>query len=216
VPSADEHHWEDWYAGQDHRRMPWYSPRPSPWLVHAVRSRTFPRGCTVLDIGCGTGSNVIWLGRRGFDAAGIDISPTAIAVASERARRARVSLDLRVASATALPFRDGCFRAALDSGCFHSLPLRARAAYAGEVARVLRPGAPFLLTWVPREALDPVGPAHRPSLAETAAVFEPGFVFARVESHGSGSPGGWKVKGTRLGRSTALLVRRRDAQPPPR
>jgi SAM-dependent methyltransferase len=196
--------------------MPWYSPLPSPWLVEATRTRPFSPGARVLDVGCGTGTNAIWLARRGFRVSGIDLSPTAIAIARKRADRAGAAVDLQVASADRLPFTSRHFDVGLDTGCYHSIPLRLREPYAKEVARVLRPNARFLLTWIPREVQTSVGPPHRPSLAETAALFEPKFVFVEVAWHASGSAGGWKVFRDRLGRCTALLVRRRVPQPPAR
>ena len=194
--------------------MPWYSPRPSPWLVRAVREQWIPRGVTVLDVGCGSGSNTLWLQRQGFRSVGIDISPTVIAVAMARARKAGLAAEFRTANAAALPFRTGAFGAALDTGCFHSLPVRLRQPYAREIARVLRTGCPFLLTWIPREVRSSVGPPHRPALAEIASVFEPWFLFTLIERHDSGSRRGWRVCGESFARCTALLVRRRGRQPP--
>ena len=196
--------------------MPWYSARPSPWLARAVRDGQFRAPGRLLDLGCGTGTNDLWLSRRGFDVSGVDVAPTAIAIATERARRAGVAVDLRVASVDRLPFPNARFTYALDTGCFHSIPLRQRRRYAREVARVLRPGGRLLLTWIPREVRTALGPPHRPSLAEVAAVFEPGFVFAELRAAASGSADAWKVLDTRMGRCTALLIRRHGPQPPVR
>jgi SAM-dependent methyltransferase len=208
--------WDRWYLRRDHRRMPWYSSRPSPWLVRATRDGNFLPSGSILDVGCGTGTNALWLVRQGFRAVGVDVSPTAIAIAASRAKRGKVMVDFRVASADRLPFQRGSFDGALDTGCFHSIPLRLRVPYAKELGRVLRPDARFLLTWIPREVRTGLGPPHRPSLEETAAVFEPWFVFAEVHWYASGTADGWKVFRERLGRCTALLVRRRTRQPPPR
>ncbi len=196
--------------------MPWYSSRPSPWLVEALDGGQLPSRGAVLDVGCGTGTNAIWLARRRFRVSGVDVAPTALSIARTRARHAGVEVDLRQASAGRLPFPTASFDVALDTGCFHSLPLRLRAPYVRELARVLRPGARVLLTWIPREVRDNVGPPHRPSLEEVAAAFEPRFVFVEVRWYASGSPRGWRIAGGRLGRATALLVRRRGRQPPPR
>jgi SAM-dependent methyltransferase len=208
--------WEQWYLRRDYRKMPWYSPRPSPWLVRAVRERDFRPRASILDAGCGTGTNTIWLRRQGFRVTGVDISPTAISIAATRARRAGVTVDLRVASVDKLPFGRESFEAAVDTGCFHSIPMRLRTQYSREIARVLSPDARFLLTWIPREVRSALGPPHRPSLEEVSSAFEPWFVFDRVARYGSGTPEGWKVSRERFGRCTALLVRRHGRQPPTR
>ena len=45
----------------------------------------------MLNIGCGTGMNAIWLAQRGFETVGMDIAPTAIERAREKAGRAGVA-----------------------------------------------------------------------------------------------------------------------------
>jgi SAM-dependent methyltransferase len=217
APSRPEFaEWDQWYLRRDYRQMPWFSAGPSPWVVRSIRETRLPSGSRVLDVGCGTGSTVLWLSRHGFRTSGIDVSPTALRVAESRARRAGLRVDLRVASVDRIPFPRGEFDFAIDTGCFHSIPLRLRERYAKEIARVVRTDGALLLTWIPREVRTEVGPPHRPSLAETASVFEPWFVFAEVHWHASDSPGGWKVYRKRVGRCSALLRRRRGRQPPPR
>jgi 2-polyprenyl-3-methyl-5-hydroxy-6-metoxy-1,4-benzoquinol methylase len=46
----------------------------------------FPTSGAALDLACGRGSAAVWLARRGMTVSGIDISPVAIAQASELAR----------------------------------------------------------------------------------------------------------------------------------
>lgn len=196
--------------------MPWFSSQPSPWVVRSVREMQLAPGSRVLDVGCGTGSTALWLSRRGFDTSGLDVSSTAIQIARYRAHHAGLPIDLRAASVDQMPFKRGEFDFAIDTGCFHSIPLRLREPYAKEIARVLRPDGRLLLTWIPREVGTALGPPHRPSLAETASVFEQWFVFVEVHWYASGSREGWKVYRERMGRCTALLVRRRGRQPRPR
>ncbi|MCT2178661.1 class I SAM-dependent methyltransferase [Brachybacterium muris] len=69
--------WEQRYAGSD---AVW-SGRVNDSLAVALEG--LPPG-RALDLGCGEGADVVWLAERGWDALGIDLSPTAI----ERARRA--------------------------------------------------------------------------------------------------------------------------------
>src|SRR5450631_2515943 len=57
------------------------------------------RGKTVLDLGCGTGENIVPLVSRGAQVVGIDLSPDLIALAQLRLRNAGLEAELRVGSA---------------------------------------------------------------------------------------------------------------------
>lgn len=127
-----------WYL----RRPPWDSGQTPPELLAFLHNRPAGR---VLDLGCGTGTNLIHLARLGWQAAGVDFVPAAIARARHKARQAGVSLDLRVGDVTKLTGLDGPFDLALDLGCFHGLGPAERAAYLDEVARVLASGGIWFL-----------------------------------------------------------------------
>lgn len=166
-------------------------------------------GSAVLDLGCGAGSNVLFLARSGFDSHGIDLSPEAVSSARERARDEHLSVDVRVGDALALPFPPARFAGAIDNGCFHTLPVRRRGDYASEVARVVRPGGSLVLSWIGREHTGARGPPHRPALEEVARALEPRFVFVRTESHVGATDRPPAVY-------DAWLRRRGSPQPPPR
>lgn len=207
---------EEAYAHTSYRDLPWFSPHPYPWLVQAVAEGWIVPPGPVLDMGCGAGTNVLWLARQGFRATGADLAPSAIAIAERRAKRARLSATFRVADALALPFRRGAFRAALDVGCFHSLPIARRATYAKELARVVRRGGTFLLSWVAREETEKFGPPHRPSVWEIAQTFEKSFIVERIRFAPSRSSRGWQTRGGRLAQYSCRLIRRSSPQPPVR
>jgi SAM-dependent methyltransferase len=127
---AEEAQW--WYAGQRAIASALLGPAlgPDP-----------PGQRRLLDAGCGTGFNLLALGRLGC-ATGIDLAPEAIAFCRERGVRA-----LR-ARLLALPFRDAAFDVATSFDViYHAWVTDDRAAVA-EMARVLRPGG-LLLVRVP-------------------------------------------------------------------
>jgi len=71
---SDIEHWENRYLEGN---IPWDSGHPSTELVRVLdEERIAP--CPAIDLGCGTGSNTIYLADRGFEATGFDLSPTAI------------------------------------------------------------------------------------------------------------------------------------------
>lgn len=133
-----------------------------------------------LDLGCGTGTNVLYLVAHGWEAVGVDFSPAAIAQAREKAAgvvgAAFVEGDVtRLAELSV----DGPFDFVLDVGCFHSVAAARRGAYAGEVARVARPGALFMVfAWGPFVRL-PGSPRTR--RREIESRFGRTFELVRVE-----------------------------------
>lgn len=121
---------------------PWDTGESPPELLEHLR--THPPG-RALDLGCGTGTNVLTMAKRGWEVVGVDFAPTAITQAKRKARRAGVTADLRVADVTQLEGIQGPFDLILDMGCFHSLTEADYPTYADQVARLLAEGGTFLL-----------------------------------------------------------------------
>ncbi len=208
LPRAQQERWEETYRSTPYRDLPWFSARPYPWLERGVRERWFRPRTRVLDVGCGAGTNSLFLARSGFRVSGVDLAPAAIEAARRRAGRAGLAVDFRSGDALRLPYPDRTFGGAVDVGCYHTIPIRLRPAYSREIARVVRPGGRYLVSWIGRESTQPRGPPHRPSLEETARAFEREFLFLRTE-----------IERLHRGPSTAyraLLQRRSTPQPPPR
>ncbi len=201
--------WRATYERSRYSDLPWFAPGPSSQVREAVRTRFWPKGGAVLDVGCGAGSNVLFLARSGFEAHGIDLSPGAVRAARDRASRSRLTVDVQEGDALAMPFPTARFDGVMDNGCFHTLPLVRRRDYAAEVARVLRPGGGFLLSWVAREHTPTHGPRHRPSLEEVTDAFESRFLFSRTQFVSFSERDGPSVY-------VAWTIRRTAPQPPPR
>jgi SAM-dependent methyltransferase len=91
-----------------------------------------------LEIGCGEGTNLARLARRGHPT-GVDRYPEKIRFAARAVPLAR----LAVADARALPFRDGVFAGVLVRDLLHHLSEPRRAA--AEAVRVLAPGGTLLV-----------------------------------------------------------------------
>jgi glycosyltransferase involved in cell wall biosynthesis/SAM-dependent methyltransferase/GT2 family glycosyltransferase len=95
-------------------------------------------GSRVLEYGCGPGGRAFALARRGADVQGIDISPVAIDIARETARKRGVAhrTTFEVMDAEALELPAGSFDVVCGTSILHHLDIDR--AYR-EVARVLRP-----------------------------------------------------------------------------
>lgn len=98
------------------------------------------RGQSVLEIGCGIGTDLTRFARGGARVTGIDLAQTAIDLAAANLRLAGVAdgADLRVADGEALPFADASFDVVYAHGVlqYAAAPERIIA----EAHRVLKPG----------------------------------------------------------------------------
>jgi SAM-dependent methyltransferase len=208
LPESQQAAWRRTYSSTHYRRLPWFSPRPYPWVREAVEAGWLRPGTPVLDVGCGAGTNALFLARSGFNTSGVDLAPAAIAAAQRRAAHRKVSVDFRVGDALRLPFPRGRFGGLVDVGCFHTIPFALRRAYSKELARVSRAGARYVLAWVGRESPGGFGPPHRPSLEEAAATFEEEFIFLRTQFSAA--------RGRPFAEYRAILERRSRPRPPRR
>jgi ubiquinone/menaquinone biosynthesis C-methylase UbiE len=104
-------------------------------------------GERVLDVGCGTGTLLVAIGRAHpeVEAAGLDPDPKALARAERKLRRAGLAARLTQGSADALAFDAGSFDCVLSSFMFHHLDAAAQRGMLSEVFRVLKPGGRLLL-----------------------------------------------------------------------
>lgn len=102
-----------------------------------------PAGARVLEVGCGAASCGRWLRGRGVRAVGLDLSAGMLAHAAAAGVRTGTRVPVVQADAVALPFADGSFDAAFSA--FGAVPFVAEPEVVmAEVARVLRPGAPWV------------------------------------------------------------------------
>ncbi len=162
---------------------PWDSGVTPPEVMEFL-ARTSPG--RAVDFGCGTGTNAITLAQHGWQVTGIDFSWRALLSARRKARAAGVAVQLLRRDVSRLDDLAGPFDFALDLGCFHSLEPYQQERYAATVARVLHPGATFMMYAfiAPEEGW--------PAEAEIRRCFSTPFDLVRLD-HGDfeGRPSAW-------------------------
>jgi SAM-dependent methyltransferase len=147
--------WNDRYRDGN---LPWDTGQPSSELK-LVLSRTKIQPCRALELGCGTGTNCVWLAQQGFEVTGIDVAPLAVERAEKRAHDAGVTAHFVVADVLHLAGLDGPFEFFFDRGCYHAVRRDAPEEYAPAVARQLATGARgLILAGNAREPHDPGPP----------------------------------------------------------
>ena len=123
----------------------WDTPPPRQLRDLVEGSEALPPG-HALDVGCGSGTNVIYLATHGWRATGVDCS----AAAMKRARRAADGitgasfLEGDVTKLSSLPLA-APIDLVLDMGCYHSVPDGAKPTYVAELAAVMKPGTPLVM-----------------------------------------------------------------------
>jgi SAM-dependent methyltransferase len=121
-------------------------------------------GMRVLDAGCGTGRNLVFLMRAGFDVWGVDESPDAIARVRQLARSVAPGLEadrFRVEPVEAMSLDSGSMDVVISSAVLHFARDAAHwDAMVREMWRVLAPGGMLfarLATTVGQTRLEPLG-----------------------------------------------------------
>jgi SAM-dependent methyltransferase len=167
--------WNERYEKGD---TPWETGQPSSELQRVVGAVPI-RPCRALELGCGTGSNAVWLAQQGFDVTAVDFSPLAIEQARQRAGASGASI--RFLTADVLhppPELAGPFDFFFDRGCYHVVRREDVAAYLETLRRLTRSGTQGLvLAGNAREPHEP-GP---PVVSEEQIRTELGFLFDIVQ-----------------------------------
>ena len=164
----------DFFDDMYRKGPPWEVGHPQSAFVELMSNNELVVG-KALDIGCGTGENAIFLAQNGFSVVGIDLIPSAIEKAKQKARKLGVAIDFSVGDALHLRFPADEFDSVIDSGVFHIFDDKSRRVYIDQIAKVLRPdGGYFMLCFSEKEPTDWGGP-RRVSKEEIEEVLAPNF-----------------------------------------
>lgn len=98
-----------------------------------------------LDLGCGTGTNVLYLSRHGWQASGVDFVPKAVRAGKRKARQAGLDVNIQVGDVSDPATYDGQYDLILDMGCYHALTSAQRGRYRQLVAEHLAAGGTYML-----------------------------------------------------------------------
>ncbi|MFC1708350.1 methyltransferase domain-containing protein [Planctomycetota bacterium] len=148
-PGADDQRRREWaedarmrFESRYERLPSWEIGRPQPAIVDLTQRGLV--GERVLDTGCGTGENALYLAVHGHTVWGIDVSHTAIGLARAKARARGVPVArFLVGDALALETLGMRFDTVIDSGLFHALSDEQQEQYVSSVGGVLRPDGVF-------------------------------------------------------------------------
>jgi SAM-dependent methyltransferase len=158
---------------------PWDIGRAQESVVSLFLEEEF-RG-RLLDLGCGTGENALFLADKGFDVLGVDQSPVALEKARTKAERRGLPVKFVEGDALRLPDLSlGVFDTVLDCGLFHTFTNAERLRYLRTLETVLLPGGRIHLLCFSDQERDWGGP-RRVSSLDLKALFRVGWTLLRLE-----------------------------------
>ncbi len=172
MPVADRSTFVELYAGQPR----WEIGRPQKALLDVADRITG----SVLDCGCGSGENALFLAGRGQKVTGIDFLAEPVKWAKQKADERGVTATFLVMDALALTELPEVFENATDSGLVHVFRDEDQRRYVEGLASVLKPGGRLFLLCFSDAEPGEVGP-RRVSRKEIEDAFTEGWVVESVE-----------------------------------
>lgn len=160
---GDPKSWSTAYRSGENRDV-WDYYHASPELAGFIASGIVPNNATILDVGCGSGRDAVYLAAiRSFQVHGVDFCPEAIEQASTRSREIHATVSWYIGDATQMPFQNDKFDLICDRGCFHVLSESQRNSYGREITRTLKVGGILFLRGAARNER-PFNPITQKSL----------------------------------------------------
>jgi 2-polyprenyl-3-methyl-5-hydroxy-6-metoxy-1,4-benzoquinol methylase len=180
---------------------PWDIGRPQREIIRLAEESEIIGG--VLDVGCGSGENALYLAHLGFEVWGIDAAPSAIKKAREKAKERGIKVNFLVGDALKLELLRTKFDTVIDCGLFHVFTDEERPIFTASLSSVLFPGGRYFMLCFSEHEPGSFGP-RRVTQAEIRATFSKGWKInyireAKFETRfGAESVKAWLSSITRL------------------
>jgi 2-polyprenyl-3-methyl-5-hydroxy-6-metoxy-1,4-benzoquinol methylase len=123
---------ESFYQGE----APWDIGRPQKEYIQLEQAGEIVG--SVLDVGCGTGENALYLAEHGHEVWGIDFIPAAIQKAQEKAAQRHLTATFLVLNTFELHTLGRTFDTVIDWGLFHVWSDEERPRFVDNLAAVIR------------------------------------------------------------------------------
>lgn len=163
---------DEWFNEAYNGVPPWDIGRPQGEFVRLAESGAITGD--VLDVGCGTGENALYLAGLGHMVWGVDAATNAIAKAKKKAAERGIAAIFIVRDALNLHRIGRTFHTVIDSGLFHVLTDVERPCFARNLAEVLVIGGHYYMLCFSELEPGDFGP-RRVTQAEIRETFAGGW-----------------------------------------
>lgn len=173
---------QEWNERYIDGNLPWDISEPDQNLVNLIETGIVPIG-KALEIGCGTGTDSLWLAGQGFSVLGVDLAPEAIEKANHKKNGLDLACDFAVMDILAADAFPRKYDFIFDRGCFHSFHEDSeRRHFAAQVSRALSPDGTWAsLIGSTEGAARETGPPRR-TAGEVMAAIEPYLEIIELRS----------------------------------
>jgi len=168
-----------WDASYQDGPAPWELGQPQPAIVRLASEDGFTG--SVLDAGCGTGENALYVASLGLAVLGIDVADTALAIARAKADDRGITVEFAAGDALHLERLGRTFQTVLDCGLFHTFDADERPEYVASLTSATQHDGTLHVLCFSDQGPD-TGP-HPISQNELRAAFSPstGWNVAAIE-----------------------------------
>ncbi len=170
----------DFFKWAYEAQPPWDIGRPQPAVVELDDLGEITG--SVLDVGCGTGENSLFLAKRGHHVTGVDIIPKAIELAEKKkTERGVKNAEFRAMSAFKLDTLGKKFDTVIDCGLFHTFDDDERDCFIADLKLAMHVGSMYQMLCFSDKAADIPGPRHL-SKREIESLFNDGLKVRSIRS----------------------------------
>ncbi len=124
-------------------RPPWETGRPQTEFIQLEQAGEIVG--SVLDVGCGTGENALYLAAHGHEVWGIDFTSLAIQKAKEKAIQRHLTVTFLLLNVLELNTLGRTFDTVIDVGLFHNLSDEERPLFVDNLATVIHRGGTYFV-----------------------------------------------------------------------
>jgi len=168
LENMDQSHWEA--GGPDHNLVTWFQQNLVPDQV--------------LEIGCGTGSDSIWMATQGSEVSATDVSIKVLYEADRRAKQQNVNVDFIELDIVNDPIINKQFDLIYDRGCFHLYNFESdRVKFVQQISKLLKPTGVWLSLNASVESWDPDQPGRSAKpIGQIVNTIEPHLQLTSIKS----------------------------------
>ena len=132
--SRENRNLDEIYLKHNLAEIPWHYDKPDKELIELIDTGKI-KPCSALDVGCGAGTDAIYLASKGFTVTAVDESNEAIKIGKERAEG--VKIYFIVGNFLEIQLEKE-FEFINDRGCFHQIHPFERPDFARKINEVLK------------------------------------------------------------------------------